>query len=86
MARQGGSWLLARRSRSDPGELAYYVCFAPADTSLVTLVQVAGCRWRVDEAFEQAKAKSVSITTRSANIRRDAGISPWPWRRWRFWP
>src|ERR687897_978868 len=36
-----GVWLLARRSLSDPGELAYYVCFAPADTPLVTLV-----RWR----------------------------------------
>jgi SRSO17 transposase len=42
-----GFWLLARRSISD-GELAYYVCFAPADTTLVTLVQVAGCRWRVE--------------------------------------
>ena len=29
----------------------------PADTSLVTLVQVAGCRWRVEEAFEQAKGE-----------------------------
>jgi hypothetical protein len=48
----------------------------PADTSLVTLVQVAGCRWRVEEAFEQAKAKSVSITTGSANIRPDAGYHP----------
>jgi SRSO17 transposase len=52
-----GFWLLARRSLSDPGELAYYVCFAPADTPLVTLVQVAGCRWRVEEAFEQAKGE-----------------------------
>jgi SRSO17 transposase len=43
-----GFWLLARRSLSDPGELAYYMCFAPADTSLVTLVRVAGCRWRVE--------------------------------------
>jgi SRSO17 transposase len=52
-----GFWLLARRKISDPGELAYYVCFAPADTSLVTLVRVAGCRWRVEEAFEQAKGE-----------------------------
>jgi len=52
-----GFWLLARRSLSDPGELAYSVCFAPADTSLVTLVQVAGCRWRVEEACEQAKGE-----------------------------
>ena len=52
-----GFWLLARRSRSDPGELASYVCLAPAATPLVTLVQVAGCRWRVEEAFEQAKGE-----------------------------
>jgi SRSO17 transposase len=52
-----GFWLLARRSLSDPGELAYYVCFAPADTPLTTLVRVAGCRWRVEEAFEQAKGE-----------------------------
>jgi SRSO17 transposase len=52
-----GFWLLARRSLSDPGELAFSVCFAPADTSLATLVQVAGCRWRVEEAFEQAKGE-----------------------------
>ncbi|MDF2741697.1 MAG: endonuclease [Actinomycetia bacterium] len=52
-----GFWLLARRSLSDPGELAYYVCFAPAATPLVTLAQVAGKRWRVEEAFEQAKGE-----------------------------
>jgi SRSO17 transposase len=52
-----GFWLLARRSISDPRELAFYVCFAPAATSLATLVRVAGCRWRVEEAFEQAKGE-----------------------------
>jgi SRSO17 transposase len=52
-----GFWLLARRSLNDPSELAYYVCFAPADTSLATLVRVAGRRWRVEEAFEQAKGE-----------------------------
>ena len=26
-----GFWLLVRRSTSDPDELAFYVCFAPAD-------------------------------------------------------
>jgi SRSO17 transposase len=52
-----GFWLLARRSTSDPTELAFYVCFAPADISLAALVQVAGCRWRVEEAFELAKGE-----------------------------
>jgi SRSO17 transposase len=52
-----GFWLLARRSITEPDEVACYVCFAPADTSLATLVRVAGCRWRVEEAFEQAKGE-----------------------------
>jgi SRSO17 transposase len=56
LARQRGV-LAAGRSISDPTDLAFYVCFAPADTSLVTLVRVAGCRWRVEEAFEQAKGE-----------------------------
>jgi SRSO17 transposase len=43
-----GFWLLARRSLTDPTELAFYVCFAPVDTSLATLAQVAGRRWRVE--------------------------------------
>jgi SRSO17 transposase len=46
--------LLVHRSLSD-GELAYYVVFAPADTSLPTLVLVAGQRWKVEECFELAK-------------------------------
>jgi SRSO17 transposase len=45
-------WLLVRRSRRD-GELAYYVCFAPASTSLVGLVRVAGTRWAVEMVFPQ---------------------------------
>jgi SRSO17 transposase len=43
-------WLLVRRSRSD-GELAFYACFAPAGTSLVGLVRVAGVRWAIEESF-----------------------------------
>lgn len=46
--------LLARRSLED-GELAYFVVFAPADTSLQTLVKVAGQRWTIEECFEIAK-------------------------------
>ena len=33
-----GLWLLARRSLSDPTDLAFYVCYATAATSLATLV------------------------------------------------
>lgn len=46
--------LLVRRSLSD-GTLAYYVVFAPVDTTLQALVNVAGQRWKVEECFELAK-------------------------------
>ena len=36
-----GHWLLARRSIAKPSELAYYVCFGPAGTTLEELVRVA---------------------------------------------
>jgi len=50
-------WLLARRSVSDPKELAYYRAFGPADTPVDELVQVAGRRWTIEEGFEQAKGE-----------------------------
>ena len=75
-----GFWLLARRSLSDPTDLAFYVCFAPADTPLVRLVQVAGCRWWVEEAFEQAKGEVAWTTIRSAascRYRRQSASGRW---------
>lgn len=50
-------WLLARRSLSKPGELAYYFVFGPADVTLPQVVQVAGTRWQVEQAFELAKGE-----------------------------
>ncbi|GAB2509288.1 SRSO17 transposase [Nocardiopsis aegyptia] len=50
-----GHWLLARRSITDPEELAYYICFAGEHTSLEELVRVAGARWAVEECFQTAK-------------------------------
>src|SRR5258705_2889346 len=50
-------WLLARRSVSDPSELAYYRVFGPADTPVTELVRVAGRRWTIEEGFEQAKGE-----------------------------
>jgi SRSO17 transposase len=47
--------LLARRSLSDPTELAYYRVFAPADTPVATMVRVAGMRWAIEASFEDAK-------------------------------
>jgi SRSO17 transposase len=62
-------WLLVRRGRAD-GELAFYVCFGPAFTSLLGLVRVAGTRWVV-EGFEQAKG--------------EVGLDHYEVRRWPGW-
>jgi len=48
-------WLLVRRHPSKPDQLAYYVVFGPADTSLTTLARVAGRCWAIEECFEVAK-------------------------------
>jgi SRSO17 transposase len=50
-----GGWVLARRSLSDPTEIAYYLCYGPAGTRLATLARVAGSRWAIEEAFQTAK-------------------------------
>jgi SRSO17 transposase len=47
-----GHWLLVRR-RLDNGELAFYVCYGPARTTLAELVRVAGARWMVEMVFPQ---------------------------------
>jgi SRSO17 transposase len=51
-------WLLARRSTSDPTDLAYYLAHAPADTPLHVLADVAGSRWPVEQCFEEAKGET----------------------------
>jgi len=52
-----GYWLLARRSTSDPSDLAYYLCHGPGDTPLRELVRVAGARWAIEESFQSAKGE-----------------------------
>jgi SRSO17 transposase len=52
-----GYWLLARRSLSDPSDLAYYLCYGPARTPLRELVRVAGARWAIEESFQSAKGE-----------------------------
>jgi SRSO17 transposase len=64
-------WLLVRRSVADPTDLAYYVCFCPADTSLAELVRVAGTRWAIEESFESAKG--------------EVGLDHYEVRRWSGW-
>jgi SRSO17 transposase len=62
-------WLLVRRRRD--GELAFYACFGPAETSLLGLVRVAGTRWAVEEGFQQTKT--------------EVGLDHYEVRRWPGW-
>lgn len=48
-------WALARRSISKPDEVAYYLAYAPLETSSRELVRVAGARWAIEECFQAAK-------------------------------
>ena len=66
-----GYWLLARRSLSNSGELAYYVCYGPAGTTLEELARVAGTRWAIEECFEEAKGQ--------------VGLDQYEVRRWDGW-
>jgi SRSO17 transposase len=50
-------WLLIRRNISDPTELAYYLCYGPADTSDEELIRVAGARWAIEECFQTSKGQ-----------------------------
>jgi SRSO17 transposase len=63
-------WLPVRRSRVD-GELAFYACCAPATTSVVGLVRVAGIRWAIEESFQCAKG--------------EVGLDHYEVRRWPGW-
>jgi SRSO17 transposase len=64
-------WLLARRSVSQPGELAYYFVFGPADATLEQVAQIAGTRWQVEQAFELAK--------------QEVGLDEYEVRHWPGW-
>ena len=66
-----GYWLLARRSLAKPGELAYYVCYGPAGTTLEELVRSAGTRWTIEECFEEAKI--------------EVGLDQYEVRKWEGW-
>ena len=66
-----GRWLLARRSLSDPRDLAYYRVFAPVGTPLVEMVRAAGSRWVIEEGFERAKG--------------EVGLDQYEVRRWDAW-
>jgi SRSO17 transposase len=48
-------WLLVRRKRTKPAELAYYLVFASPGSTLAEFAAVAGLRWAIEECFERAK-------------------------------
>jgi SRSO17 transposase len=52
------AWLLARRSISDPTEIAYYLSNAPAEMPLLKLAQVAASRYVVEQVIEEAKGET----------------------------
>ena len=66
-----GHWLLARRSISDPAEIAYYACYGPRRSSTADLAWIAGSRWHIEEGFQQAK--------------NEAGLDHYQVRSWRAW-
>ena len=66
-----GHWLLARRSLSDPAEIAYYACYGPRRSSTADLAWIAGSRWHIEECFQQAKG--------------EAGLDHYQVRSWRAW-
>src|SRR5438552_4462296 len=51
-------WLLARRSLTDPKQLAYYLAYVPARTSLETKVRIASSRYTVEQCIEEAKGET----------------------------
>jgi SRSO17 transposase len=66
-----GHWLLARRSISDPADIAYYACYGPRRSRLIDLAWTAGSRWHIEECFQQAK--------------NEAGLDHYQVRSWRAW-
>jgi SRSO17 transposase len=66
-----GRWLLMRRSIEDSAEYAYYLTYAPAETPVHELIQIAGRRWRVEDSFEAAKG--------------EVGLDEYEVRKWEGW-
>jgi SRSO17 transposase len=64
-------WVLARRSLSDPTDLAYFRVYGPEQAPLAEVVRVAGIRWAIEESFERAKGA--------------VGLDQYEVRRWTAW-
>ena len=64
-------WLLVRRSVREPTERAYSRVYAPVDTEPRAMIRVAGRRWCIETAFEEAKGL--------------VGLDHYEVRRWEGW-
>ena len=63
--------MLVRRDIEEPQERTFYLAFAPAGTAPEELARTAGKRWKIEEAFEQAKG--------------EAGLDEYEVRKWDGW-
>jgi len=67
-------WLVARRNLQapdDPRSLAYFVVFAPGDTSLAETARVIGRRWAIETGFQESKG--------------EVGLDQYEVRSWHGW-
>lgn len=64
-------WLLARRSLTDPTDLAYFLSNAPPQTPLAQLAQVAAARATMEQCLQQAKG--------------EVGLDEYEVRYWHSW-
>jgi len=51
-------WLLARRSTSDPKQIASDLAYVPVWTPFQTLIRVASSRYTVEQCLEEAKGET----------------------------
>ncbi len=68
---RAGRWLLMRRSIAEPEEIAYYLCYGPAQTGVRELIRIAGRRWVIEDCFEAAKG--------------EVGLDEYEVRKWDGW-
>lgn len=64
-------WLVARRSLTDPTDVAYYLSNAPAAVPLLRLAEVAAARFSIERCFEEAKGET--------------GLDQYEVRHWHSW-
>ncbi len=64
-------WLLARRSLSDPTDMAYYLSNAPSETPVEALAEVAAARWSIETTIEEGKG--------------EVGLDEYEVRYWHSW-